>query len=206
MKFNENYIIYPISIGFGFFVFFSLPENYLLRIKLDSLFSYLLTTNSIFIAILISYFLNRITWIKEIKKNVFIEAVEISRKITDYRRIVDVLTKYYQVWKNQDQNTKSLLEHGRFKNVDYYDYKMDFISDSNPEQKKIHEDLFENENFKEGISSVYLAMISLVKNRKYEGYYYDETLFKDFQIDGIYNYEVINKWIKSNIAGTIAYW
>ncbi len=206
MKINENYIIYPVSIGFGFFVFFSLPENYLLRIKLDNLFSYLLTTNSIFIAILISYFLNRITWIKEVKKNVFNESIEISRKITDYRRILNILTKGYQVWKNQDQNTKNLLKHGKFANIDYYYFKMDLLSNSNPEQKKMHEDLFENENFKEGISTLYLAMISLVKDRNHKGYYYDETLFKDFQIDGVYAYEVLVKWLDCEIAGTIAYW
>lgn len=198
MKFNENYIIYPISIGFGIFVFFSLPENYLLRMKLDNLFSYLLTTNSIFIAILISYFLSRITWVKDVKKNVSIEAVEISRKITDYRRILNILTKGYQVWNNQDKSTKSLLEHGRFKNVDYYDYKTYFS------QKKIHQDLLDNINFRDGISMVYLAMISLVKDRNYEGYYYDETLFKDFQIDGIYNFEVLNKWIECSISGSIS--
>lgn len=205
MKIYENFVIYFVAVIFGLFVFFSLPESYLLKIKLDDFFGYLLTTNSIFIAILISYFLNRVTWVKELKTKTFSEAELISRKITDYRRILKVLTNYYQVWKNQE-STKSLLDHGKYKNVDYFDFQKHIASDKDYKERELYQNLFDNKNYLEGESTTYLAMVSLVSDRTYDGYYYDETLYKDFEIEGVYNLKTINRWMESNIVGSIAYW
>lgn len=190
---------------FGLFVLFSLPENYLLKIKLDNFFGYLLTTNSIFIAILISYFLNRVTWTKEFKSKTFSEAEIISLKITDYRRILKILTSYYQVWKNQE-STKSLFDHGKYKNVDFFDFQRHISSAEDYKERELYQNLFDNENYLEGQSTTYLAMVSLVNDRTYDGYYYDETLYKDFEIEGVYTLKTVNRWMESNMFGSIAYW
>jgi hypothetical protein len=80
------------------------------------------------------------------------------------------------------------------------------ISDYDPENKKLIKELFEHNDFKEDQSTLYLAMVSLVRNRNNPNYEYQEELYKDFEHNGLYNIKVIEKWLECEIFNIIYYW
>jgi len=167
----------------------------------------ILTINGLFSAILVTYFFNRISWVLSMKKETYNEAVEFSQKITEFRRICDKLTQYYGVWAD-DKATKSLLEHNEYKHIDYYEYKMYYKSDYKPNKKDLEliEKLRKDERYKEGLSDLFLGMVSLVRNRKSRDIRRPNELYKDFQKKGIYNLEYIEKCVECDYASTLWYW
>jgi hypothetical protein len=165
----------------------------------------LLTVNAVFSAILISYLFSRITWSKDRKLEIYKEAVTFSQKVTEYRRILNKLTYYYKVW-DSDKATKSLIDYSKFRNIDFYEYRLYRTSDYEPSTKALIEELNKHEDFEEGQSTLYLAMVSLVRNRKLQHHQIQHELYKDFEFDGVYNIKVVEKWVQSGIFGTIWYW
>ena len=156
----------------------------------------ILTINGLFSAILVTYFFNRITLTHNYKKETYDEAVKYSQKITEFRRICAKLTEHYGVW-TSDESTKSLLEHNEYKHVDYYEYKMYYKSDYRPDKKDliIIEKLRRDKRYSEGISDLFLGMISLVNNRKNRYIDRPTELYKDFQKKGIYKLEYIENCV-----------
>lgn len=200
-----HFVVIIFCALISWLVFYLLKLDFFKSLDTKSTLTNLLTVNGVFSAILITYLFSRITWSKERKLEIFREAVTLSQKITDFRRILNKLTYYYQVWEN-DNATKSLIDHGKFKSIDFYDYRLSMISDYEPENKKLIMELFEHNDFKEGQSTLYLAMVSLVRNRKNPNYEYQEELYKDFEHNGLYNIKVVEKWLDCEIFGTICYW
>jgi hypothetical protein len=166
-----------------------------------------LTINGLFSAILVTYFFNRVSWILNHKKETHDEAVKFSQKITEFRRICAKLTQYYQVWED-DKATRSLLEHGEYKHIDYYDFKRLSIGDykSTENELELMEKLRKDSRYKEGLSDLYLGMISLVKNRKSKNSFRDSELYKDFQTKGIYNLEWVEKCVEVDYLSRLWYW
>ncbi len=196
-----------ISIELSVFLFISLENQ-----KLDVDFTknsleLILTINGLFSAILVTYFFNRISWILSLKKETYDEAIEFSQKITEFRRICDKLTEFYNVW-DDDDATKSLLGHGTYKHIDYYDFKMLSISDYKPSEKEIEliKNLKEDKRYKSGMSDLFLGMVSLVRNRKSRNMFKDSELYKDFQKKGIYNLEYIQRCVEVDYASRLWYW
>lgn len=163
----------------------------------------ILTFNGLFSAILVTYFFNRISRTLDSKKEDFDEATIYSQKITDFRRILKKLTDYYNVWES-DESTKSLFLSGKYKNVDYFDYKLSSYSDYKPKDIKIIEDLYNEPRYKESQSDLFLGMISLVENRKSPYKEFDSTLFKDYQTKGVYNLKFISNCVEIDYAGRLA--
>ena len=186
-------------------VFYFLQLNCFTTIDTNSTLSNLLTVNAVFSAILITYLFSRITWSKERKLETYKEAISISQKITEYRRILNKLTSYYSVWSN-DNSAKSLIDYGRFKNIDFYEYRISMISDYKPRNHKLIQELYRHQNFSEGQSTLYLAMVSLVRNRNNPNYEYHAELYKDFELDGLYDFKAVKKWVECEIFGIISYW
>jgi hypothetical protein len=182
-----------------------LQESKFKTLETASVLSNLLTVHGAFSAILITYLFSRITWLKERKFEVYKEAISISQKVTEYRRILNKLTSYYQVWQS-DKATKSLLEHGKFKHIDFCDFKYALLSDNKPANKELVYELNDHPDFKEGQSQLYLAMLSLVRNRKSTTKEYPEELYKDFSHNGIYNIEVVGRWLDCGVFSSIWYW
>ena len=58
----------------------------------------------------------------------------------------------------------------------------------------------------ESHSSLYLAMVSLVSDRKIPHYKWQKELYKDFKISGIYNINVVERWIECGIFESIGFW
>ncbi len=199
----ENIFILLACISIGILTFLFINEESIGGESGERIISNILTINGVFSAILITYLFTRVTWGQEMKKELFSEAIGICQKITEYRRILNKLTFYYNVWDN-DAQTKSLVD-GRFKSIDFYDYRMMSISDYKPKNHELIEELWKHKDFKEGKSGLFLAMVSLVGKRS-ESFVYHEELYKDFEIKGTYNPDVIEKWINCGISGTITYW
>lgn len=165
----------------------------------------LLTVNGVFSAILITYLFSRITWSKERKLEIYKDTISLSQKITEYRRVLNKLTTYYKVW-NNDKITKSLIDHGKFKTIDFYDYRLSSISDYEPHNYQLIKEFRAHDDFNEGRSTLYLAMVSLVKNRNNPDFEWQEELYKDYEVNGIYNIKAVEKWIECGIFRTICYW
>jgi hypothetical protein len=198
-------IVMLFCIVLSITVFLILKSKSFKTIDTNSTLTNLLTVNGVFSAILITYLFSRITWLKERKLEVYKDAISISQKITEYRRIINKLTTYYNVWKS-DKSTKSLISHGRFKTIDFYDYRLSSISNYKPHNYQLIQELRSHSDFEEGISTLYLAMVSLVKNRNNPDYEWQEELYKDFEINGIYNIKAVEKWLECGIFGTIWFW
>ena len=157
--------------------------------------------NGVFSAI--TYLFTRITWTKDRKLKIREKAINISKKITEFRRILKVLTDYYGVWTNQDRHSKSLLDHGKFRKIDFYDFRLYLTTDS--KKNELFDELYNHDDFSEGVSMTYLAMISIVEDRG-QDYKWQQELYKHFDPKGIYNIDIVEKWIDINIFNTIWYW
>ena len=196
-----------ISIQLAIYLFITLDNRVTEPEFSKNSLELILTINGLFSAILVTYFFNRISWMLGQKKEIYDEAVEFSQKITEFRRICSKLTEYYQVWID-DNATRSLLEHGTYKHIDYYDYKMLYMSDYKPSEAELVliEKLRQDSRYKEGLSDLYLGMISLVRNRKSRNILRDRELYKDFQKKGIYNLEWVEKCVEVDYASRLWYW
>jgi len=199
-----NIAIILICCLISTFVFYQLSKNSFKSFAATTTLTNLLTVNGVFSAILITYLFSRITWTKDRKLELFKEAISISQKFTEFRRILNKLTYYYNVWDN-DKATKSLIDYNKFKHIDFYDFKLKFISDYKPHNANLITELYRHSNFSEGKSDLYLAMVSLVRNRNRD-YEYQEELYKDFEYKGLYNIKVLGKWLNCGIFGSISYW
>ncbi len=194
-----------ISLLVACAIFYVFAATCFKTVDSKSILTNLLTVNAVFSAILITYLFSRITWSKERKLETLKESISLSQKLTDFRRILNKLTYYYKVWAD-DNAAKSLIDHGKFKHIDFYDYKLSMISDYEPKNKKLIRELYDHQNFKEGESTLYLAMVSLVRNRNNPRYEYQEELYKDFEHNGLYNIKAVEKWLNCEIFGSIWYW
>ncbi len=178
---------------------------YIFELVVKESLELILTFNGLFSAILVTYFFNRISRVLDFKKEHYDEAVIFSQKITDFRRILKKLTDFYQVWESDDA-TKSLLESGKYKNIDYFDFKLSSFSDYSPKDIKLIEELKSDPRYREGQSDLYLGMISLVENRKSDFRMFDSELYKDFQTKGIYQLQFIANCVEIDYAGRLGYW
>lgn len=193
-----------ISIELIVFIFVYL-HNFHLKINSKESLELILTINGLFSAILITYFFNRVTWILDSKKEDYQDAVGFSQKITEFRRICNELTQNYNVWE-VDNATISLLQHGKYKHIDYYDFKLMSFSNYKPKDKKLIDELNEDKRYKSGQTDLFLGMISLVKNRKSNQIFPDSELYKHFEKKGIYNLSFIEKCIEVDYASRLGYW
>lgn len=199
-----NMTIILICCLISTFVFYQLNKNSFNSFDATTTLTNLLTVNGVFSAILITYLFSRVTWTKDRKQELFKEAISFSQKITEFRRILNKLTSYYDVW-DSDRETKSLIDFNKFRHIDFYDYHLKFISNYKPHNDNLINELYHHPDFSEGKSDLYLAMVSLVRNRNRD-YEYLEELHKDFEYKGLYNIKILEKWLNCGIFGSISYW
>lgn len=193
-----------IALELSLFVFIWINHHNPSLYDVDNSLELILTINGLFSAILITYFFNRIVWIKEQRKEVYKESQFYSQKITDFRRILNILTRYYGVWVS-DEATKSLLSHGAYKHIDYFDYKLESFSDYESADHKLIIQLMDDERHGD-ISDLYLAMISLVTNRKSWLQIPDSELYGHYQRKGIYTYKFVERCMNIEYVSRMSYW
>ena len=201
-----DWILIPLSlISFELIlILFAKLHLYSNNFQPDNGLEIILTINGLFSAILITFFFNRLSQIWTVKKELYDEAILYSQKITDFRRVCLKLTEMYGIWEDDD-STKNLLDSGRFKHIDYYDYKLMSFSDYKPVDEKLIDELYEHKNFKEGISGMYLAMSSLVKDRKSDRIIPDSELYGDYQRKGVYTVRFVEKAMEIGYFSTMWY-
>jgi len=122
--------LFIISLEVGLLLFLRLHFFYI-KLDCDKFLELIITVNVLFSAILATYFFNRVSRTLDSKNNFANQAIMYSQKVTDFRRICKILTDYYGIWTNE-KATKRLLEGTKFKNIDYYDYKLSSYSDYEP--------------------------------------------------------------------------
>lgn len=198
-------LVIIISLTIACMVFFLLNRSCFSTINTNAILTNLLTVNAVFSAILITYLFSRIGWSKERKLETLKETISLSQKVTEFRRILNKLTYYYQVWIDENA-TKSLIDHGEYKHITFYDYRLSMRRGDKQKNKKLIREFFEHKDFKEPHSTLYLAMVSLVRNRSNPRYEFQQELYKDFEHNGIYNIKAVEKWLDCDIFGTIWYW
>jgi hypothetical protein len=162
----------------------------------------ILTANGVFAAILITYLFNRVTWTKERKLDIYNKAQQFSQKLTNFRRILFELTRYYNVWRNE-KATKNLLDHGKYRELDFYEYRLQLISvDYVSKYKQLIDALQKEQNFSEGSTGLYLAMTTIVGNRS-KDFVYMKELYNDYDYDGAYDVNLIERWLECNVMSRI---
>lgn len=185
-------------------------RRYGLLVQFDKSLEVLITINGIFSAILTTFLFARLNSIKEEKSKYKELAIKFSRKITDLRRIFYELTNYHLVWQNEEA-TKKLLDTGKYRTINYYDYKMMSISDYIPANKDLISEFKRDKKYSDTSSEMYLSMISLVENRLQcrkldNALYNNNALYNDYESeDTIYNIEVIKKILEVEQLSRLSY-
>lgn len=179
-------------------------RRYNLLVQFDKSLEVLITINGVFSAILTTFLFARLNSIKEDRSTAKEFAIKFSRKITDLRRIFYELTNYYSIWLN-DEATKKLLDAGKYKTIDYYNYKMMSLSDYIPINKDLINEFKGEKKYSDVSSEMYLAMISLVEDRlQYTNL--DSALYNDYESeDTIYNIEFIEKILEIEQLSRLSY-
>ena len=194
-----------ISVQLATIIFFKL-HFYTNNIVIKDSLELILTINGLFSAILVTYFFNRVSRVLDSNKENYNDAINYSQKITEFRRICKTFTDYYGVWENDD-STKRLIQHGKYKNVDYFDFKLSSFSDYVPSDKKTINEFYNDPRYQEGLSDLFLAMISLVENRKsHFRMPSGPELYKHFQTKGVYNFQFISNCVEIDYASRMGYW
>lgn len=190
-----DFLLYLIIIQIGIFCYVLLVNND--KVELNGILEIVLTVNGLFSAILITYFFSNISWTKSLKLERYKEAELLSQKITNYRRILNKLTQYYNVWIN-DVKSKSLLEHNdNYKSITYYEFRMSGISDYISQNEENIELLRNDINYSDVYTDAYLAIVSLVHDRKNDRLYYSSNdLYGDFERKGIYTLSFVEEVIE----------
>lgn len=167
------------------FIYISILNNK--HINANKILELVLTINGLFSAILITYFFSNIAWTKSLKLERYKEAELISQKITNYRRILHKITEGYNVW-NEDSKSKSLLEHNsNYKNITFYEFRMSGISDYEFANEENIQQLRSDLNYSDVHTDAYLAVVSLVHDRKNDRLsYFSNDLYGEFDRKGIY--------------------
>ncbi len=165
----------------------------------------LITINGIFSAILMTHLFSRVAWTKSRKLELYNESIKLSQKVTNFRRIAKTLTDYYQVWQNDDF-TKTLFDHNKYKHLDLYDLRRNILSEDRTNEYDLVHELYHDANFSEGISTAYLALVSLAKNRKADSYFQND-IYKDFDDNRrIYPLSIVERWLACELMSSIWYW
>ena len=194
-----------ITIELSIFMFCYLRYSSIEKIDVNESLTIILTINGLFSAVLVTYFFNRINQILGFKKEHYDEATLHSQKITDFRRVLKKLTEYYGVWYNE-KATKNLLDHGEFKNVDYYDFKLMSFSDYKPVDEEVINKIMDHKDYDGAATDLYLGMISLVHDRKSDNILPDEELYADYQLKGVYTAHFVDKCMDIGYFGRLWYW
>jgi hypothetical protein len=198
-------VFIPLAVIVGASVYHSVQTGYLRKFDPNSVLSNLLVINGVFSAVLMTYLFSRVGWMKERKEDMVKEAQAISQKITEFRRILYILTRYYNVWIN-DRATKSLLDLGKYSSIEYWELESAYMGLKDAKKQFLLEQMVKEPDYVEGMSRLYLAMLSLVFLQGRKGFRYEHELYHRFEFKGVYALKIVERWISHTYFGTIWYW
>jgi hypothetical protein len=196
-----------LSLAFvvGLSVYHSVKVGHLKKFDPNSVLSNLLVINGVFSAVLMTYLFSRVGWVKEQKHDMLKEAQDISQKITEFRRILYILTRYYNVWAS-DKSTKSLLDLGKYSSVEYWELESRYMRLRDKRKQALIDELVHESEYDEGMSMLYSAMLSLVFLKGREHFRFESELYHRFEFKAVYAPKLVKRWIEHTYFGKIWYW
>jgi hypothetical protein len=198
-------VLLLLSIGVGLLVYRKDQAGYLRKFDPNSVLSNLLVVNGVFSAVLMTFLFSRISWMKERKFEAYKEARGISQKITEFRRILYILTRYYGVWVS-DKSTKNLFDVGKYNSVEFWELDSIYMGHNSKKKEQLIQELVHDSNYNSGMSALYLAMLSLVFLKGRVRFNFESELYHEFEFKGVYTLEIVERWINHNYFGKIWYW
>lgn len=99
-----------------------------------------------------------------------------------------------------------MLDYGKYKNLDYWEFHYSSFSDSEKVDKEVITKIVGHKDFEEGATDVCLGLLSFARNRKSEFYEHDSGLHGDYQRKRIYSLHFTKKCIEIGYFGWLWYW
>lgn len=143
--------------------------------QMKNIISNLLSFSSVHSAIMITYITTKVFQDRNEKRELRLKVIELSNKLTDFRRICDKLISGWDIW---NRTTKTLLEN-KYKDLTYQHIYDDY--QENKPKKLIEE--YKNDGKIQG-GYFYLALRDLIRMEK-------GSLYGDNNIDTIYSIEKV---------------
>lgn len=191
-KLKLNYVISIIFILSFTYLFLNINLNNDEFLK--NIVSNIFTFSGIFSAILITFIISKIFQIRNEKREVKIKVIELSNKVTDFRRICEIILSNYDVW---DSKTKSKLEN-KYKLLSYQHLYDDYLK-KKPE--KLIDEYLKDTELKG--ANFYLGLRNLIR---VNGRKYNLELYGDYDEDIIYTLETIEIWHGISCANVFFYY
>lgn len=154
--------------------------------------------SGIFSAIIITYIISKVFQSRQERLERKKEIIELSNKLTDFRRIARVLTSCYGFWNSEMRKKIDRT----YANLDFFDLQnWDYENqDKYPETKALRKKFFEEENIPGAY--LYLDMKSLVLENSQD---WQLELYDKFDHDFTYSVEILSKWTNSHSGGNLWY-
>nr|WP_199002967.1 hypothetical protein [Flavobacterium sp. ASV13] len=175
------------------FSYFFISVNLNAEGLLAGMISNIFTFSGIFCAVLIAFIISKVFQIRNESRDIKINVLSLSNKVTDFRRICEKIFSNYDVW---DAKTKSALD--KKYSVLTYRHLHDDYQQNKPTE--LIQEYIDEKDLRGG--DFYLALRDLVRvsNRNY-----NLELYSDYDQDINYSFEVISVWSGIGCANVFFY-
>lgn len=192
-KLSDKYIIlililvlYILTKLFAYFPLKRIEE-------VNQLLNNIIQFSAIFSAILITFIVSKVIQIRQERIERLKRIVELSNKVTDFRRIASILKNSYNFW---NATMKGKLDN-KYKELNYFSIMLwDYDNEeNNKELKELRESYFKETDICG--ASLYLSVKSFILD---DIYYWQEELYDNYDHNYTYSLEILEKWTDANCA------
>lgn len=164
--------------------------------KIDSAIDIIFQFSGIFSAMLITFIISKMVQLREERVNRRKDVLALSYKITDFRRIAEILLSCYNLWGKELYG----LMQGKYKRLTLFDLECGYYSTRSPVLKSTLDDFSENPKLFKG--KLYLDMRSLVNNN---GNTWSGELYGTEEHDIIYPLGLLEQWLSATNGNYLWY-
>lgn len=197
---TDKYVIMLMTL-LSFILFFLFKKFHLTdAISLNQLLNNLIQFSGIFSAIIITYVVSKVFQVRQERIEQRKEIVDLSNKVTDFRRIARVLIQCHNFWDSTMRNKMN----GEYKAIDYFLIKdWDYENQNKKSLRGLRElrDKFFDDSGVNG-AYLYLDLKSLILE-DYDNFHLD--LYNRFDNDNTYSFDILQKWVRCNSGNTLWY-
>lgn len=190
---KENYMLILIHIIVFEIIYLLLPF-YWKQSDIEKSYSFLLQFSAIFSAIIITAIISKVFSQRQenfIRKG---DIIKLSNKVSDLRRIARVLIQDNNLW---PKNLQSLMKK-KYPNLTYEIFINQNNSVANDELVSLY---LKDQDINKTIGNFLLSLSSIQGNITDKGLF----LYDDYDYNYTYNFNLINKWVCFNTAGSFWY-
>lgn len=164
--------------------------------KLDNILNNILQFSGIYSALLITFIVSKIFQIRQERIERIKEIITLSNKVTDFRRICQILYDNNDFWDGAMQRKMK----STFDELSYFHIHLENYYDI-PKWRKLI-DSFNKWTPRPG-ASFYLALKSLVKSDRRS---FQLELYDEYDHNIIYTFDIISKWVGAGSANSFFYY